>query len=80
MPYKPTGRPNGRPRKNSLPPAPEPQRRVRREFAPPPSRAFVSAVAPEPFKEPADTSPPLIGQRKRVKQRRPCLIPAPLKA
>jgi len=82
MPYKPTGRPNGRPRKNPLPEAakPEPQRRVRREFDPPAKRAFVSAVAPEPFKAPVDTSPPIIGQRKRVKPRRPGLLPTPLKA
>jgi len=65
MPYKPTGRPNGRPRK---------------EFAPPPPRAFVSATAPVPYQEPADTSPPQLGQRKRVKNRRPGLRPTPLKA
>lgn len=65
MPYQPTGRPSGRPRKEA-PPAAKP--------------AYVSGVAPVPFKAAPDTSPPVLGQRKRVKPRRAQLFPTPLKA
>lgn len=65
MPYKPTGKPNGRPRK---------------VFEPAEPRRYVAASAPAPKVTPADTKPPMMGQRVRVKQRRPSLNPTPLKA
>lgn len=82
MPYVKTGRPNGRPRKNPEPEAVEkPQyRRVRKEFAAPPKRRYVTGSMPVPFQAPADTSPPGFGQRKTVKSRGPSLHPTPLKA
>lgn len=46
----------------------------------PSKRVFLSSTAPEPFKAPVDTSPPVLGQRKRVKPRRAKLSPNPLKA
>jgi hypothetical protein len=85
MPYVKTGKPNGRPRKS--PPAdaveqqdPKPVRRVRKVFKQPPSRRYVSASAPSLPAAPADTTPPMFGQRPRAPQRRPALIPTPLKA
>lgn len=85
MPYKPTGRLNGRPRKNPMPDQEPPvrekvNRRVRKEFKQPPSRRYVSAAAPVAYVEPVDMTPPGFGQRKRVKLRRPSLRPTPLKA
>ncbi len=65
MPYVPTGRPNGRPRKT---------------FEPPSQRGFVSGVAPVIAAAPVDTNPPMMGQRVRVKTRRPSLLPTPAKA
>lgn len=65
MPYKPTGRPNGRPRKH---------------FPPPPARTYLSATAPVIATPEPDAIPPIMGQRKRVRARGPALLPTPLKA
>lgn len=82
MPYKPTGRPNGRPRKDVAPEAEErkPFRRPMRAVADRPARRFVSASAPAPYELPADTSMPAFGQRRVEKHLGPCLRPNPLKA
>lgn len=82
MPYKPTGRPNGRPRKNADAEASEkPQyRRVRKEFAAPPKRRYVTGSMPAVYQPPVDNSPPAFGHRKLAKSRGPMLRPTPLKA
>lgn len=60
--------------------AQKPVRRQRREFEPPPKRRFISATSPKPYQAPVDAAVPVMGQRKREKQRGPALHPAPLKA
>ena len=82
MPYKPTCRPNGKPRKDITVEQPEREtanRHQRKEFKQPPSRRYVSGSAPSAYHERVNKTPPGFGQRKRVKQRRPILNPTPLK-
>jgi hypothetical protein len=59
-------------------PAPVAPKRVRKEGLPKSRRTFISMSSPDVPRAALDTSPPLMGQRKRKKMRRPKLSPNPV--